>query len=179
MVLDDIIYKGKYIGKNPPTANFIWHSCEKCGNQRWVKLTFGKPDNVICSVCSNTIKGHNLGLNNTGSKHSPETLLQMSLAHKGSKSPSWKGGSVITRGYREVKIYQDNPYYPMADHQNYVLEHRLVMAKHLGRCLYDSEVIHHRNENKLDNRISNLELTTRQIHINTHHIAGSNKKLYS
>ncbi len=82
----------------------------------------------------------------------------------------------MTNGYREVKIYPDNPYFSMATKQGYILEHRLVMAQHLGRCLKPWEIPHHKNEIKTDNRVKNLKLTIRPIHIKTHHIAGSNKK---
>jgi hypothetical protein len=39
-----------------------------------------------------------------------------------------------------------------------VLEHRYVMAEHLGRPLTDEEVVHHRDGDRKNNAIENLEL---------------------
>lgn len=61
-----------------------------------------------------------------------------------------------------------SPYHPFADSKGYVMEHRLIMEKHLKRLLEEKEVVHHINENPLDNRIENLELMTKNEHDRLH-----------
>jgi hypothetical protein len=101
----------------------------------------------------------------------------MSLASKkrgrGAQNPSWRGGINYNHdGYRLVKIYEDDFFFPMAMGNGYVLEHRLVMAKHLGRNLHSWEIVHHKHtkypassiEDKRDNRIENLQLVSDDKH---------------
>jgi len=117
-------------------GNLVWHACEGCGKERWVGVRRGKPIHVLCNAC-------------TGKVH-------------GAKHPNWKGGiRKHSRGYTLVYLEKDSPYFPMAINK-YIPEHRLVMAKHLGRCLHSWEIVHHKNHIKDDNRIENLELLPSQ-----------------
>jgi hypothetical protein len=73
-------------------------------------------------------------------------------------SPRWRGGRNVSKeGY--VSLYA--PDHPAAKHKKYVREHRLVMENHLGRYLHDHEFVHHKNGDRGDNRIENLELWSR------------------
>jgi len=69
------------------------------------------------------------------------------------------------RGYKYIPISADSPFYPMAIKDGYILEHRLVIAQKLGRCLSSDELVHHINGIKDDNSDKNLELCSRKDHL--------------
>jgi hypothetical protein len=56
------------------------------------------------------------------------------------------------------------PEHPSSTKNGYVLEHRAIFENSIGRILLADEVIHHKNKNKKDNDIENLELTTNVEH---------------
>ena len=72
----------------------------------------------------------------------------------GPRHPRWNGGKTSQHGYVNV-LKKDHP---AANACGYILEHRLVMEKHLGRYLTKNETVHHKNGIKSDNRLENLEL---------------------
>lgn len=51
---------------------------------------------------------------------------------------------------------------------NRVREHRHIMEEHLGRKLEPNEVIHHKDRDRVNNDISNLELMTKSEHAKLH-----------
>jgi transposase-like protein len=64
----------------------------------------------------------------------------------------------IVEGYRALWLPKTDPLYVMAWKSGFVPEHRLVMARSLGRPLEKSETVHHINGDKMDNRLENLQL---------------------
>jgi len=84
----------------------------------------------------------------------------------GENNGRWKGGKQKTsHGY--ITIY--SLHHPFASKNNWVLEHRLVMEKHLKRFLTPIEVVHHINGIKDDNRIENLRLFSSTSEHTKHH----------
>ncbi|GAG20839.1 unnamed protein product, partial [marine sediment metagenome] len=82
----------------------------------------------------------------------------------GSDNPSWKGGITYRNrkgNYAQFSIkYVRCPeeYLAMARKDGYIMEHRLLVARYLERCLPRTEVIHHKNHDPTDNRLENLAL---------------------
>jgi len=129
------------------TREYIWIKCPDCGGERWQQTrNYRRGGRTgLCLKCYNE----------------RAKLDYSSLPKKGGKT---------TDGHKYilVKLYPEDFFYPMANAKGYVREHRLVMAKHLGRCLHIWEIVHHKEGvAKDDNRIEGLKLVSKDGHDTT------------
>ncbi len=136
------------------TTHYLWAECPMCHKCRWVTLRYGMPrsKSTLCFHCNVIVQNRK----------------------------RWKAGiSFHPDGYTLVVIPRDSFFSSMTYNQR-ILEHRLIMAQHLGRCLASWELVHHKNGDRSDNRIENLELAMRGQHSIQHNLGykdGFNKGL--
>ncbi len=83
----------------------------------------------------------------------------------GDTHPAWKGGTRVDEdGY--LKRYA--PDHPWPRKGGYVLEHVRVMELQIGRRIEPGEVVHHKDHDKRNNDLDNLELTRAGEHSRHH-----------
>jgi len=136
------IRQGKEIGWKY-SSKVIWLQCLDCGEGHWVHKR--KTENAnFTGYCMKCVRSHRPPL---GRRQTVNT----------------------TNGYRYIQIEPDDFFYPTVSiiakkKYAWIAEHRLVMAKHLGRNLHRWEIVHHKNGIRDDNRIENLALVGQTNH---------------
>lgn len=126
--------------------------CDRCADKNWL---------IECACgCGGVItKRHNHG------SHYRTTINSHRL--KGELSRHWKGGKRIAKDSGYVLVRKPN--HPRQTKTGYVREHILIMEEYLGRYLTKCEVVHHKNGNRRDNRLENLELYASHSEHMKHH----------
>lgn len=130
-------------------TKWMWSACPDCGKERWVQL-----------VKVDTLQTRRTRCGNCAAKEKGKTQR--------GKHTSRFVGKFVTKNYVYVWLSPNDPFRSMANSRGYVLEHRLIMAKSLGRPLLKSEHVHHINEGKQDNGRENLILATAGLHKKIH-----------
>jgi len=87
-------------------------------------------------------------------------------------------GSII-KATKDGYLYcQTEPVHPHSESRSdrkarYIYLHRVTMENHLGRLLTDKEQVDHKDKDKTNNKISNLELVTNGDHQRDHVSRGN------
>ena len=110
--------------------------------------------------CSRSCAAHYKGINKRGKKLPPRL--------------GWEYSTVTTDKNGYVRMYAGN--HPFANGRKMIAQHVMVMELHIQRQLTSTECVHHKNENKQDNRIENLELLTKAMHSKIHAIDTASKR---
>ena len=161
--------------KNMEDSKWLNAKCEICGKEYHLKpYRIKRAQHLYCSIECRA--------------EAQKQLMRGSGNHqfglRGDKNSTWKGGTMISNyGYRYVQQIG----HPFArKRMQYVFEHRLVAEKYLltdensveidgKRYLSPEYVVHHKNGNRLDNRVENLEVMTKQEHQSLHNIERLNQ----
>jgi transposase-like protein len=157
-------------GKLPkPPVKGSFYSAEWLRDQYLVKGMTIRDISAAAGVGYNTViawlKRHEIKAR-TASEASKLSKKNTGKFAKGDKHRLFKGGRFVNwRGYVEIRIESS-----VAGKSIYVLEHRHVMATHLGRALTKKEIVHHINGVKTDNRLENLRLLRPDQHSPVLHI---------
>lgn len=141
-------------------------ACSECGkeyqtHQAWLK----RVKSPTCSKqCNGKARGREWGTHahKARAAWTPEGLASYREKMSGERNPAWKGGVTYRRGkgnYIGPRYVRCPPeLLMMARSDGYIMEHRLVMARWVGRPLTRTEVVNHVNHNPRDNRRENLDL---------------------
>ena len=119
--------------------------CGKCKKSRYLHIDRRKRES-FSGICQRCTRSNHTIQNNT---------------------PYWTGYIYSIYIYRHIDTFtssEQNVLLEMVVKNKYILEHRAVMALALNRSLTKSEIVHHLNGIKTDNRLCNLELVTIKTH---------------
>ncbi len=141
-------------------------ACAVCGTKVWKPDAWLKRTRIpTCSRhCNGVLRGkewkkHAHKGHAAWSSESEDRLRQRMT---GANNPAWKGGVTYFRkagNYKPVKYVRCFPeFLSMARKDGYVMEHRLIVARAIGRCLIRKEVVHHVNHDPQVNDLDNLML---------------------
>lgn len=150
-------------------------------------LKKNNPNYIPCVVCGTTFYCKPSARVKNGNCCSKECLAQHrqviflgdknpNYGNRGSDNPIWKSDEKISYyGYRLIRM----PNHPFANCDGFVFEHRLIAEQYLltydtaiivdgKRYLSPNYIVHHKDKNKLNNNVDNLEIMKLGEHSSMH-----------
>ena len=156
----------RYRGRVASPSSKVTLYCAACGveMQKWACHAKRIKTPTCSRECNGKFRGAEYAKHAHKGRAAWTTTSEQSFRQKmsGPLNHAWRGGVTLRRshgnylGARYVRTPPDMM--PMSTKIGYIMEHRMVMARHLGRMLTRTEVVHHINHNPLDNRLENLML---------------------
>lgn len=142
-----------------------------------------------CQVCSVVIHPRVAQLRNGGGKYCSNACAALSRigvpltdAHKRNLSRSHIGRTYqkgSANGNYKGRYEVDGYIWLNVDGRR-IAEHRAVAEMALGRPLSSSEIVHHKDHNKTNNRVENLQIVSRSEHAKLHYpeiLAGERRSM--
>jgi len=123
-------------GRNRGFKDYV--VCPLCESGRWVRHDSIKKESFtgMCQHCHNKI-----------------------IVGRRETHGRWVGGKIKgVKDYSLVRVEESDPMVSMRSCGKYAYEHRLVMARHIGRPLFSWELVHHKDKDRKNNAIENLVL---------------------
>lgn len=139
--------------KRPEALRRANVTCAHCGMSREVQRYRVRARNFCDVAC--------FAAHNKGKRRGPTDGGMRSIGRKYMKD-----------GYILVKTTAEGG----PNGNGYELEHRVIMAAIVGRPLLTSEVVHHKNHDKADNRTANLVIVTYKEHMALHRVNREPKR---
>lgn len=82
---------------------------------------------------------------------------------KGSRDKKYCSKECRTIPIGTKKVLANGGYIEIKTYNGWLQEHRYIMEQHLCRSLLPNERVHHKNGDRTDNRLENLELCSKPI----------------
>jgi hypothetical protein len=139
-------------------------TCKVCGKVVWKAKSHVKRVAVpTCSrECNGTLRGQEWAKHASKGRTawSEAAVLSFKVKQSGPTNHFWRGGVTYTKrrgNYPPVKmVLCPVEFATMGRKDGYIMEHRFIAARAMGRCLTSAEVVHHDNHDSTDNRVENL-----------------------
>lgn len=134
------LHRAGFIG----TINYMKY-CQDCGKEKSMK-------GIYCKSCGYIHRKRPSGLTYIKHKENPTSFKKGSVPWNKGDSKGW-----VDAGYRKVSIDGED-----------IREHRRIVEETFGIKLESNKIIHHKDGNKINNSLDNLEVMTASEHMKLH-----------